>query len=234
MTDTLRTNKEPIVIYSSGTNNLMREIANNPFGILEDYKLRDQKPNYDYTIAKSKDPKVLTVVMDGVERNFDHLLSINAHADIYSLGAYVPKSLQQEGMEVFRELIERYNEGMDNLCKLYHVTYINTNLIGKKFNNTNLNFHISKAGHHALANYILNSIYDKKILHPSSCITTSCEETGMGGGAKRMVNYLLQDYHNSLERASNMSGYMQQVEQNIAKEHLSEAKVFQKVNNKLL
>ena len=41
---------EPIMIYSSGVNNLMRGVGANPFGIKKMYKEKDIKPNYYYTL----------------------------------------------------------------------------------------------------------------------------------------------------------------------------------------
>lgn len=40
---------KPVVIYSSGVNNLMRIVCSNPLAIKGAYKRRDTKPNYDYT-----------------------------------------------------------------------------------------------------------------------------------------------------------------------------------------
>lgn len=234
ISDTLYTAKEPLVIYSSGTNNLMREIANNPFNIIKDYKQKDIKPNYNYTVEKAKDPKTLKAVMDGIERNFDHILYINSKADIYSLGAYAPKSLQSDSMVIFRELIDKYNAMMEDLCKSYHVTFVNTNLIGQEFNNSNVNFHISRSGHHALANYILNSIYEKKIVNPILDDDSNALKTRVTGAKSRQMEELITaDVINSLKKQRGLSGYSEEVERNITKEHMREAKVFRKVKEKM-
>ena len=54
------------MIYSSGVNDLMREVGANPFGIKGDYKARDIKPNYYYTLEKTSNPETLKKVMDSM------------------------------------------------------------------------------------------------------------------------------------------------------------------------
>lgn len=44
------------MIYSSGVNDLMREVGANLFGIEAMCKARDKKPNYYYTLEKTKNP----------------------------------------------------------------------------------------------------------------------------------------------------------------------------------
>lgn len=57
----LKRAKEPVMIYSSVVNDLMREVGNNPSDIKGDYKNRSKKPNYDYTLEKAKDPQTLLI-----------------------------------------------------------------------------------------------------------------------------------------------------------------------------
>ena len=235
ISDTLFESKEPLVIYSSGTNNLMREVANNPFNIIKDYKQRNIKPNYYYTLGKAEDPATLKTVIDGIERNFDHILSINGKADIYSLGAYAPKSLQKDSMTVFRELIDRYNAALEGLCNNYHVTYVNTNFIGQEFNNSTINFHVSRSGHHALANFILNSIYEKKIVNPVSNddANPSKRKVYAAAHSRQMEELIVKDMMASLKRQRPLSGYSLEVERNISREHFKEAKVFGKIRKEM-
>ncbi len=162
ITTTLKESKEPIVIYSSGANNLMREVGNNPFSISKDYKDRDRRPNYNYTLDKVNNPNTLNNVMDGIDRNFYNLLSINERSDIFALGSYTPASLRADEMKIFQDLILEYNERLKSLCDRYHITYINTNEIGNRYNNSRANFHINTKCQIALAETILDAIYDKK------------------------------------------------------------------------
>ena len=98
ITTSLKEAKEPIVIYSSGVNNLMREVGNNPFSISKDYKDRDKRPNYNYTLDKVNDKNTLDSVIAGIDENFYNLLSINARSDIFALGSYTPASLRSDDM----------------------------------------------------------------------------------------------------------------------------------------
>ena len=151
--------QRPIVMYSSAVNNFMREIGSNPYAIIIDYKARHERVNYDYTLEKIEDPRTLEIVMDGVRKNYNTILGINPNADIYILGAYIPKSLQIAEMEIFRNAIMDYNRKMADLCRQYGATFIDTEEVGKKYNNSKINLHISNAGHNALANHILECMY---------------------------------------------------------------------------
>lgn len=164
ISDTIKTVEEPLVIYSSGVNNLMREVGSNPFAIKSQYKNRDKNPAYYYTLEKSSDSKVLVGVIDDIKKNFESLFGINEKSDIFALGAYIPKSLHCKEMNIFRELILKYNQLLEELCVEYGVDYVDTENIGKVFNKSSNNFHITSEGHNALANYILSKIYDKKIV----------------------------------------------------------------------
>ena len=164
ISDTLNTVEEPLVIYSSGVNNLMREVGSNPFAIKSQYKNRDKNPAYYYTLEKSSNPRVLVGVIDDIKKNFESIFGINEKSDIFALGAYIPKSLDCKEMNIFRELVLKYNELLEELCIQYGIDYVNTENIGKEFNKSSNNFHITSEGHNALANYILSKIYDKKIL----------------------------------------------------------------------
>ena len=230
----LKETKEPTLIYSSGVNNLMREIGGNPFSIQKMYKERFVKPDYEYVLKNTRDRNNLYKVMDGIECNFDRILSINNGTDIYALGAYIPKSLESEGMELFRELIASYNEILKGICQRYHVTYINTELIGKEYNNSEGNFHISTAGHNRLANHILGYMYENKV---NNSITGNMERdkthVTFDDGSKGVIDSIEKDYSNILMDATFLNGYDRERMLQIAKEHQREAKVFRKVLSKI-
>ncbi len=233
ITTELRKVEEPTVIYSSGVNNLMREMSANPFGIKKDYKTRDTRPNYYFTLERSKDPNALKSVIEGIMRNYDSILGINSKTDIYTLGAYIPKSLQTEEMNIFRDLILEYNEKLRELNKEYNGTFIDTEEVGKKFNNSEANFHISTAGHNALANYILGSMYQRKIVDGQKA---KQHDFGIyeisNNGAKGVRDSALFDRDESFERIKHLTGYEREREIAIAEEHEREAKVFEKVLKK--
>lgn len=160
LTDTLRDSKEPIVIYSCGANDLMRECWNNPFKIVRDYKKQNEA--YRYALDKLSDKSTVKRVLDSVDKNFNNILSINDKADVFALGLYIPKSMQCDEMEIFNITINLYNEFLKELCKKYNITYVNTESIGRENNKSKLNFHVTTEGHNILANKIIELLYNKK------------------------------------------------------------------------
>lgn len=227
---------EPVMIYSSGVNNLMREVGSNPFAIKKDYQNREEKPNYYYTLEKAEDPKTLTKVMDGIERNYEHILGINPKTDIYALGAYVPKSLQCEEMNVFRNLVITYNEKLLELCNQYGVVFVDTEKVGKEYNKSENNFHISSSGHNALANCILGHMYQSKIMGEK---TSKGKEIPpyeiIGSGAIGVHSSLFEDIYDCYSRKEEIAAiddYSYEREVAIESEHIREAKIFGKVLSK--
>ena len=224
---------EPVMIYSCGVNDLMREVGSNPFAIKGDYKARNKKPNYYYTLAKTITPTTLKDVIDAIERNYDTILGINPKTDIYTLGAYVPRSLRSAEMDIFRELIIAYNEALINLCRQYGITFVNTEEVGQKYNSDINNWHISTAGHNILANYILGYMYHNKFEADNSIERKAISPIELtNDGAQGIIDSISLDYEQSLRRASELSGYARERELAIADEHSRETKIFQKVLTK--
>ena len=233
ITSALKEAEEPTIIYSSGVNNLMREVGNNPFGIKRDYKLRNTRPNYNYTVEKMNDPCALNKVIDSIAINFETIFSVNPKTDIYTLGAYVPKSLQTKEMDIFSDYIQQYNEKVQSLCNGYKITFVNTEMIGKQFNTSENNFHISTDGHQALGNYILDMMYQRKIENPIGCECTPREPFEVSiYGSQRMKDFLLVDYLTSLRRSISLEDYEQERQMKIAEEHSREHQLFCKVLKK--
>lgn len=229
----LRQAQDPVLIYSSGVNNLMREVGANPFGIKSDYKAKDKKPNYYYTLDKMSNPETLKKVIEAIERNYDMILGLNSKTDIYTLGAYIPKSLQSEEMNIFRDLVLAYNEKLINICKQYGITFVDTEEVGKKYNNSESNFHISTAGHDALANHILWYMYHNIFeLNKSSKRDISSLVEITNKGAQGVIDSTSFDYEQSCKRAMELSDYSRKRELAIADEHERETKIFQKVLTK--
>lgn len=233
LTSSLKQAIEPTLIYSSGVNNLMREAGSNPFAIQKDYKMRHTKPNYDYVVAKVQDPQTLLHIMDGIKQNFETILSINGQTDIYVLGAYIPKSFHSEGMNLFCELTHQYNAQLQQLCEEYQSTFIDTDAIGNKYNQSQSNFHISNAGHNRLANFILGYMYHKKIetLHLKKEKKQGTVKID-GTGPSYVYQKAMDDFEKSYNTAQKLQGYEAIRELAIAEEHLREAKVFKKVLEK--
>lgn len=230
ISSSLKQSPEPVLIYSSGVNDLMREVGANPFGIKKDYKLRDKKPNYYYTLEKTSNPDTLKKVISSIERNFDSVLEINGKTDIYTLGAYIPKSLQSNEMNIFRDLVIAYNEELQGLCKKYRITFVNTEEIGKNYNKSNANFHITTAGHNALAEYILDCMYQNKfgLCEQLDYVVDKVIDISDEGSAG-IIKATSIDYDVSYDKAMQLSGYARERELAIAAEHKRESEIFQKV-----
>lgn len=163
LTDTLKDAKEPIVIYSSGANDLMREGWNNPFSIDKDYKKDNDA--YKYALDKLSNKDSIKRVIGRVEENIDNILSINDKTDIFTLGLYIPKSMQNEGMKVFNDAIKMYNEFLQVICDKYHLNYVDTGLNALKNNKSKMNFHVTTRGHNDLAKEVLEQLYYKKLFN---------------------------------------------------------------------
>jgi len=233
--DMLRDSKEPTVIYSSGPNNLMREMANNPFAISKDYRKKDETPNYYYSLEKAKDKRTLEDVLLEIKSNFDTMLSLNNNTDIYALGAYVPKSLEKEELKIFKDVLEEYNEKLRTLCRNYRLTFIDTRNIGNNFNKSEANFHLNPEGHRHLAHSIIDSMHKRKIVDKTTPIAITpnfydlpSRESNIEG----MINNISLDQIITVIRSEELSGYPKEVQMNIVSEHEREMDVLKKVLEK--
>lgn len=232
LTSALEEAKEPVIIYSSGANNLMREVGNNPFAISKDHKEKDKRPNYNYTLKKVNNKNTLNKVIKGIDRNFYNLLSINDSSDIYALGSYIPASLRNDEMKIFQDLILEYNERLTSLCDRYHITYINTNEIGNRYNNSKANFHVNTKGEKVLAETILDAIYDNKFNKPKKEIGFHETFRSTDNGPRDVIDSLWLDRFNLYDKRKNLSGYDALRYEQIIDENKSEIEVFRKVLRK--
>ncbi len=187
LTDTLRGSKEPIVIYSSGANDIMREGWNNPFNIGKDYK--KQNAAYKYTLDKLSDVSTVKRIIDKVDENFNNILSLNDKADVFALGLYIPKSMRKEEMKVFNSTIKIYNEFLKELCKKYNIEYVDTESIGNENNKNKLNFHTTVERYNALANKIIEILYGRKLYKHEDFVLP--ELTGFKSGKNGLYEFLV-------------------------------------------
>lgn len=152
--------KSPIIIHSSGANNLMRILGTNPYIIEHDYRMRSCNDQYRYALSKASNPKTVEIVLDGVKRNFENILDLNPNAQIFSLGLYLQKVFKKEKFETFKQLILSYNEALSELCKQYDVNYVSTMIPGNEHENHVIDFNLSQMGQKALAKSIVEALYD--------------------------------------------------------------------------
>lgn len=234
ITDTLRNIAEPTVIYSSGYSSLMSEIGCNPNYLQKDYKLRNKKPNYNYILEKINDTSTLSIISNGIKTNFENILKINNKTDIYALGLYISKSLDKEELLPVKRLIIDYNNILESLCEKYHITYINTELIGKKYIKSGNKSYINKEGHYELALQILDKMYDRKInlnSYEPICLNSDFTPNNYGpSGMEITANWDKLTYGLlAKEQTDNYSAYR---ELEKSKEHEREEKIFKKVKEK--
>lgn len=198
LTDTLKDSKEPIVIYSSGANDIMREGWNNPFSIRRDYK--KQNDTYKYALDKLSDISTVKRVISRVDENFNNILSLNDKADVFALGLYIPKSMQCEGMGVFNSAIKKYNEFLKVLCEKYNIEYVDTETNANKNNRSNLNFHVTTEGHNALANQIIELLYDRKLYRNNESVLPELSAFSLGKhGLYELLIDLKKDFRNAIK-----------------------------------
>ena len=223
--------KEPTLIYSSGANNLMREIGSNPHDLKKDYKNKDISSKYSYTLQKAEDPKTLNKVFDGIARNFDNILTLNPYTDIYALGVYIPKNLEKEEFKAFRNLVIRYNEKLNEICKSYKISYIETYDIINYLSSKNSNFHIENEGYDTLVNYLLLRMYQTKILfRPGNKSFIPNYFIPNDKRTEWIINKLMIDYEITKAKLEELTDETEKKHHlEIAKEQINEVEIFGKV-----
>lgn len=219
LTDTLKDSKEPIVIYSSGANDIMREGWNNPFSIRRDYK--KQNGAYKYALDKLSDISTVKRVISRVDENFNNILSLNDKADVFALGLYIPKSMQCEGMGVFNSAIKKYNELLKVLCEKYNIEYVDTETNANKNNRSNLNFHVTTEGHNDLANQIIELLYDRKLYRFNDFTLPQLNDFKLG---KHGLYEILVDLKSDLKKVEMINSFKKKREKEIALKKAKEIK----------
>lgn len=215
LTTTLEKAKEPIVIYSCGANDLMREGWNNPFKIGKDYK--KQNDAYRYALEKLSDVSSVKRVIGRVEGNINDILSINDKTDIFALGLYIPKSMQNEAMKVFNDAIKQYNEYLEKICDKYNLEYVDTEKNSKNQNKSKINFHVTTVGHHEIVNNIIDKLYDQKIGNKNSESIKFSKQKDFNVGRYGLYEMLV-DLKFDLNKIKSQTQNLSKVEQEISKE----------------
>lgn len=157
ISDLIKISDAPLIIHSTGANNLMRILGENPYTLESDCKNKRNK--YTRAIMKALDENTIPVVLDGIKRNFENIYALNPNAQIFSLGLYLQKVFKKEKYQIFRSLILKYNEELEKLCAQYNVSYIETMNHGDKHQNHLIDFNLSKKGQQELARYIVQEIF---------------------------------------------------------------------------
>lgn len=129
----------PVVITSFMANNIMRAVANNPFNIKKDYENRNKTENFNYTLSKIEDERVLEDIIETTKRTYDVLLS-KTNGQVYGMGFFLPNGMaKNDGLKVFEGFIDRCNEVYKDLCETIGVNYLDVSTLGTTTGN--LDFH---------------------------------------------------------------------------------------------
>lgn len=218
ITRALQETKEPTLVFSSGNNNSMREIHNNPYSLPIDYEERELTGNYYYSLAKAKNPDSLKRTMKGIERNFNHILTINPNTDIYVLGTYCPKRLYKTGLEEFRKMIIEYNEFLEYLCNLYGQSFIDIEPVAQaSLNQTRV--HLPEEAACSVADLIMMKMYERKIgkSQPPARVTPCFieEEQNDKSGAEQMIEFIQRDIEEDQEQKRDLDSQFETIKDNI-------------------
>lgn len=85
----IKHSSSPIIIYTSGANDLMCALNNNPMSIKKYDENGNINDSYLYSVYKSNQAFVLDNIMKQVEINSKNIYSVNPNSKIYALSLYV-------------------------------------------------------------------------------------------------------------------------------------------------
>lgn len=129
ISSSIRNSEEPIIIYSSGINDIMSEFWINPFNAKNLYY--NERESYDYSANRTKGEQrdeCMTRLMNGHRRNFDKLLGLNDQSKIMCLGAYLYSKTREYDVP-FHDFILEYNAELEKLCGEYGINYVDLRFI---------------------------------------------------------------------------------------------------------
>lgn len=137
MSSEIRDADRPIVIISTGQNDLILEVQANPFAIRKDYKRRSKDPSFDIAAKLVKTVDVSKIV-DKIDKIQANVRRINPNAIFVVLGSYKPKSLEGKNLEEheafkpFGKMIDDYNEKLEKSAKKNGSFFVSTDVFEEK------------------------------------------------------------------------------------------------------
>ena len=159
ISDLIKSTTSPIIIHSTGANDLMRILGTNPYQIDRDFSNRENSGVFEEAKKKARDPKTVRIVLDEVDKNFRNILTLNPNSMMVSLGLYIPEVLKQKKYKDFRNLIYRYNYALKELCSSYNTKYVDTVSIKNRTIKSPKDFNLSQQGQKELAKAIVEELY---------------------------------------------------------------------------
>ena len=228
ISDKIKENSLPLIIYSSGINDIMYELHIDPFNIKKAYMNRRVNPKYDYACQRVN-KQTIDRIIDGHKQNFESILGLNHNSDIYSLSAYFYSEMKEEYEKKFKEAILLYNENLGKLCREYNISYINCRFIeNTKYNNPLANY-LSKYPSQMIAYEIVKEMY-KNIMNKNNnnienIYTFKYDDKGSAGVIEDLKNDIIMQKRKYNETV----GYDRQVALEKMQEHNRELDVFKHV-----
>jgi hypothetical protein len=198
--------KKPIILYSSGINDIMYQSCIDPFSVKGYFKKEKSKYYYalDRVTGDNKE-KNMNKIIDGHKSNFEKLLSLNSDSKILVLSAYL-YSVGEEYEKSFIDFVILYNERLEKLCKEYQINYIDLRFLEHtKY----------QSAYHTYFESFSKQVADKIILELSNSINNertiynygdyNYDNEGSRGMLSDMVDYRIKIFETDSEFASRKS-----------------------------
>ena len=228
ISDTIKESENPLIMYASGLNDIMYELHINPFDLKKSYMDRNKSKKYDYACEKVNKDTIKRII-DGHERNFENILGLNKDSDIYSLSAYFYSEMKEDYEQRFKEAILMYNEGLEELCNKYNITYINCRFLeNTKYNNPLANY-LSKYPPEMIAYEIVRNMYQNAVEKEYRKTPVVEELVYDNKGATGVLEDLQKDYDKQKQISEETNDYEKQVALEKMMEHEREIDVFKQV-----
>lgn len=187
ITDLLKEYQKVIMIYQSGSNNLMYQMQASPIGAVLDKNMRNR------ALELMSDNTTLHQVISNMENNIDNLLSINNEMEIYMLGLYVPKlfsslAKHSNSFKIMSDFIEEFNYMAEALASKYMINYVDITPISKYCAKGGMDIHCTRKGHEVLSYIMMESIInnDNNLIHVTEK-DFDYDNTGLDGMIKDAI-----------------------------------------------
>ncbi len=149
ISDLIKESDKPIIIFSSGANDLMFLLNANPNSIGD-----EESNKYKYAQKLLKDPNTIDSIILNIDCTLYKITSINPNSRIFVLSLYTPNSLESD---IFKQAIEEYNSKLKDLCEKCGYCYIDETELATVYGKDN-DFHIDVVGHKKLASLLIDEI----------------------------------------------------------------------------
>jgi hypothetical protein len=216
---------KPIILYSSGINDIMYQSCIDPFSAKGYFK--KEKNKYYYALDRVKGDnkeKNMDKIIDGHKSNFEKLLSLNSNSKILALSAYL-YSVGEEYDKPFMDFVILYNERLEKLCKEYQINYIDLRFLEHTRYQSAYHTYFESFSKQVANKIILelsNSIKNERTIYNSS--DYNYDNEGSRGMLSDMVDYRTKLFETDSKFASRKS-------QELSREESVIKKVEEKLNN---